>query len=87
MQSNCSTLKLVKNKTEIPEPLFKEMLNLFGEKETQRIGESVGYNYNRLVMKVTAEKFKRKYGISFGVVSIIVIVLFSIGLFYANVFF
>ena len=77
----------MKIKTEIPEPLFKDMLNLFGEKETQRIGESVGYNYNRLVMKVTAEKFKRKYGISFGVVSIIVIVLFSIGLFYANVFF
>ena len=76
----------MKLKTEIPEPLFKEMNDLFGEKETERIAKSVGFNYHLLVMKVTAGRFKQKYGISLSLVSIIGIVIFAIILFLTNGF-
>jgi hypothetical protein len=76
----------MKLKTEIPEPLFKEMIALFGEKETERISKSVGFNYHLLVMKVTAGRFKQKYGISLSTVSVILIIIFATILFLTNGF-
>jgi hypothetical protein len=50
------------DREKIPAPLLEELLNLYGEENTEQIVDKVGYNYQRLTWMVTNARFKKKYG-------------------------
>ena len=70
------------DKEKIPEPLLNEMIDLFGEDNTEKIAKRLGYNYHALVWRTTDEKIKQKIGIRIFPLFVIII----IGIFLLNIF-
>ena len=50
------------DKEKIAASLLEELINLYGEENTEQIVEKVGYNHQRLTWVVKNARFKKKYG-------------------------
>lgn len=66
---------------QIPELIYKELIDLFGKAKTEDILKSKRTNFKYLKMKIMAAKFKKKYSISFWFI-LIVLVMWSIYYFF-----
>lgn len=62
----------------IPEPLLKQMIELFGEEKATKIAKNVGYSYNILILNVADVKFKRKYGVRLSILFLVIVVATSL---------
>lgn len=70
-----------KNHQKVPEFLYNDLVDLYGKETANGILGKEGIDYRYLSLKVWAEKFKRKHGISnrmFYALVIIVILVFFI---------
>ena len=48
------------NKDEIPEPTYKELIELFGEKEAEKILNKYKYNFREITLQIYEERIVRK---------------------------
>ncbi len=53
---------------QIPEPIYKDLIELYGKDKTIEILNSKRTDFRGLTMRIMAEKFKRRFGISFWIV-------------------
>lgn len=63
-------------KSQIPDPLWKEMIDFYGYEKAYDIASKMLNNYHLLVLRLTNDKFKKKYKISLFQVIIIALLLF-----------
>ena len=62
----------------IPEPLFKELIYLFGYDKAEEIANNVNYDFYALQWAVLNEKTIRKFGINAKTLFIIIIIILFI---------
>ncbi|MCK4661483.1 MAG: hypothetical protein KAT68_01350 [Bacteroidales bacterium] len=55
-------------RNQIPEPLYEELVELFGKDKTEKIIQTERHDFRYLTMKILAERFRRKFGINFWIV-------------------
>lgn len=55
-------------KEQIPEPIYKDLIELFGKEKTDEILKNERTDFKYLTMKIMAAKFKRRFGINFWLV-------------------
>ena len=46
---------------QIPEPIYKELIDLFGKEKTDEILKNERTDFRYLTLKIMAAKFKRRY--------------------------
>lgn len=65
-------------KEQIPEPVYKDLIDLFGKEETDKILKNERTDFKYLTLKIMAAKFKRRFGINFWLVLTIGIAIYLI---------
>ena len=56
----------------IPDPIYDELVELFGEEKADEIVEREGIDFRYLSMMIFAEKFKRRFGVDLRLICAIV---------------
>jgi len=68
-------MKIKKDKYEIPEQLYEELVELFGHEKTDEILTQSGAEYYWLSYIIIREQLRRRYGINIRLVYILIFIL------------
>lgn len=60
----------------IPEIVYQELVDLFGQEKADEIDERKGIDFRYLSLGIFAEKFKRRFGVNVWLVCTIILILF-----------
>ena len=62
----------------IPDLIYKELIDLFGQEKTDRMVENDKTDFRSLTILIFAEKFKRKFGINLWIIILLGLLLWIV---------
>lgn len=73
-------------KNNIPDPVYEELLQLFGKERTNRLMKRTWCNYYVIIFIIANEKFKGQYKISLYLLFVLIVFLLVLYFYFINNF-